>query len=211
MSERLTIPFPFIAKGERRSGGVEVAFIENNRQLEEFTHKQNHKFLIQENIIGNELNADAFYRNGKLIFVAFSSTKFAMWKFGPFARRDYARKIPNEVSENLQLIGEKLQFNGIANVTFMKDSKNKNLKLFEFDARLNVWAHVSILFGFDPQEFYRNSTAMNFTNPMGKVFVNRPRFNKYLDDTYGNRVTLKRLHLLKTKIRVFISGGSFTD
>lgn len=207
--DEIRIPFPFIAKGERRSAGVEVALAENMLQLEQFSKNQKSEFLLQEIILGEEFNADVFFRNGELIFTSLSVTKCVMWQFGPSARRDYSREIPIEIKDLLESIGDKLQFNGIANVTLMKDSETKKFYLFEFDSRLNAWAHISKYFGFRPEIFFLNPIRMDYHNPQGKVFVNGPRLNKFLDDTCGESSVKKRFKLLNAKIKVRISGGQF--
>lgn len=208
-TDQVRIPFPFITKGERRSAGVEVALAENMMQLEDFSNSQKSQFLLQEIISGEEFNADAFYRNGELIFTSLSVTKCVMWKFGPSARRDYSREVPSEIKDLLESIGNKLQFNGIANVTLMKDFETKKFYLFEFDSRLNAWAHISKYFGFRPEIFFLNPVSMDYHNPKGKVFVNGPRLNKFLNETCGEGSVKKRFKLLNAKIKVRISGGQF--
>ena len=207
--DEVRISFPFIAKGERRSGGVEIALTENMLQLEDFSIRQKSEFLLQEIIPGEEFNADVFYRNGELIFTSISITKYVMWKFGPSARRDYSREVPSEIMDLLESIGKKLQFNGIANVTLMKDAQTKKFYLFEFDSRLNAWAHISESFGFRPEIFFLNPVRMDYRNPRGKVFVNGPRLNKFLNDTCGEGSLKKRFKLLNARIKVKISGGQF--
>ena len=207
--EEVRIPFPLIAKGERRSGGAEIALAENLLDIEDFSIGQKSEFLLQEIIPGEEFNADVFYRNGELIFTSISITKCVMWKFGPSARRDYSREVPSEIIDLLESIGKKLQFNGIANVTLMKDTQSKEFYLFEFDSRLNAWAHISKSFGFRPEIFFLNPVRMEYRNPRGKVFVNGPRLDKFLNDTCGEGSPKKRFKLLNVRIKVRISGGEF--
>jgi hypothetical protein len=201
--------FPYLVKGERGAGGLEVAVIQSQEQLQNFSRKNNSKFLMQEIIEGDEYSVDAFFRKGNLVFACIAVGKAAMWKFGPCSFREYQREIPIQIEIDLKKIGKELMFDGIANVSFMRQKSSGDYFLFEFDSRLTIWAHVAIDFGFNPDHYFSNSLEMKKTISRNCVYVSGPRWNKYLKEKYRKWDQRSRIFEYAMKVKVRLTGGKY--
>jgi predicted ATP-grasp superfamily ATP-dependent carboligase len=176
VAKEALLPYPFIAKKDRWGGGSFCKTIENFSELESFISYSKDKILVQKIIKGEEFSAEPFYRNGELIFVSFSRMKMLIGGNGPSARRDFLPTVPDQVVKCLQIIGHELNFNGMANCSFMYDPNCKEFLIFEFDTRLNTWAHIAIDLGFNPSEYFKTAANQNLKLKTETVFIDWNRW-----------------------------------
>lgn len=152
--EQIPIQFPFIAKADRFGGGGKFSKVIHTKSELEIFAKEHCNYLIQEIVEGIEYSVEAFYRDGVLIFAQLGEVLDLLHGNGPSSRRNFYSQVPIEIVETLVKIGEELKLNAIVNCTLFQIPNTENFVFFEFDVRLNSWAHVSCNFGFDAKKFF---------------------------------------------------------
>jgi hypothetical protein len=205
------LPYPFIAKKDRWGGGAFCKTIENISDLETFISDSKDEVVVQQIIKGEEFSAEPFYRDGKLLFISFSRMKMLIGGNGPSARRDFLPEVPYQIKYILEKIGKSLKFNGLANCTFMFDPISKEFLIFEFDTRLNTWAHMAIELGLDPERYFKKPENQYPKIKSETVFIDWNRWIAARSNmNYPNRL-LKYLSALAEFINFKFKGVRWTS
>lgn len=203
------IPFPCIAKADRFGGGGRFSrLVENLAELKEF-HREHSEILVQEIVEGTEYSVECFYRNGHLLFAQFGQMLDLIDGNGPSSRRRFYTEIPNEVVQGLKTIGKALELNGLVNCTLFLESISGRYLFFEFDVRLNSWAHVSPYFGLNVENYFANDPVcedLRIGKPLNSVEYIDP--SRWLSFT-KNEATSPILLILKL-FRMRLSGSRLT-
>lgn len=170
------LPFPCVAKADRFGGGGRFSQILNNKSELEHFRIQHKKILIQTITEGMEFSVECFYRSGRLIYAQFGLMLDLLNGNGPSSRRQFFREIPTQVEENLRIIGNSLELDGLVNCTLFKENKTGEYLFFEFDVRLNSWAHVSSEFGLNVPNYFSKSPKCE------ELVIGEPtEFTEYID------------------------------
>jgi hypothetical protein len=101
--------------------------------------------------------------------------------------------------------------NGIFNITAIYQEAKQDYLIFEFDSRMNIWAHISIDFGFRPNEYFIGANELPNNIKRDKVYVNKLRWKFFLRNNHFSNNAEKTFYLLKTIIEVITSRGKFIN
>lgn len=208
------IPFPCIAKADRFGGGGKFSrVVENLTELREF-HREHSEILVQEIVEGVEYSVEGFYRNGQLIFAQFGQMLDLLNGNGPSSRRRFYREIPHEVVEGLKTIGKALELNGFVNCTLFLEGSSGRYLFFEFDVRLNSWAHVAPDFGFNVENYFADDPACEDLK-IGKLlnsveYIDPSRWMSFTKNEAASPTLFPVLFILKL-FRMRFSGSRLTS
>lgn len=200
-SDETGIPFPCIAKADRFGGGGRFSrLVANMEELKEF-HREHSDILVQEIVEGTEYSVECFYRSGQLVFAQFSRMLDLLNGNGPSSRRHFYKEIPREVVKELRTIGKALDLNGLINCTLFLESSSGRYLFFEFDVRLNSWAHVSSDFGLDVANYFAIDPICNDLNigkPLHSVeYIDPSRWMAFAKSEATNPILFPVIFLVK--------------
>lgn len=212
-SNETCIPFPCIAKADRFGGGGRYSqIVENMAELKEF-RREHSEVLVQEIVEGTEFSVECFYRGGQLVFAQFGQMLDLLNGNGPSSRRHFYREIPHEVVRELRTIGEALDLNGLINCTLFLESSSGRYLFFEFDVRLNSWAHVSSDFGLDVANYFASDPICNdlkMGKPINSVeYIDPSRWMAFAKSEATYPILFPVIFLVKL-IRMRYSGSRLT-
>ena len=149
------VGFPALIKVDSSAGGYGVYRCDNEADvaanLAKIENKRN--LVIQQMIIGYDVNTEVLYKNGELMVYNYSKTTVIMKEFGVSTQRLFYNN--PEIEEVLIKAGRSLGLNGFGNVVFMYDEKSNEHYLIEIDVRPNTWMYYGKFMGNDFSEAIR--------------------------------------------------------
>jgi glutathione synthase/RimK-type ligase-like ATP-grasp enzyme len=139
-----TLNFPIVNKRDFSSAGTDMFVSNTLADFESDMHliPINHNVLIQEYIIGTEIQVEALFFDGILVtytnglIVQTFSTQFSFT-----TRRKYFKD--ENLTALLKEIGLKLGLNSFSNIAFIYKKETNQYYLFEVDPRPNSWIALS--------------------------------------------------------------------
>jgi hypothetical protein len=180
--------YPLILKVDASGAGGGTHECLNVHDLE--THAalfDGHPLLLQQKIVGQELDLSALFLDGRLIHFNYALIRKTIGPFGVSKVRDYLplRYVQNEIFHELQQLGEALGANGFTNISCI--DSNDQRYYFECDMRPNVWVDFPYQFSDDPAMRIRDW----FTDKKSLVANNTPSSNddkKFVQMSYFLRL-----------------------
>jgi predicted ATP-grasp superfamily ATP-dependent carboligase len=148
---------PFMLKVDKSNLRKGVFEIKDEDDLYRFININDHfPVLIQEKVIGKELDVSGYFINKKLVYLYIAEPLKNIYPNGPSAVRKYfpSSYYSKEVIEELNKIGNALGLNGFSNISCI-ETKTNGRYYFEVDLRPNAWINHGQYFGHDLAEYLR--------------------------------------------------------
>ena len=130
--------FPVVNKTDFGNAGINMEISNSLKDLRINLSKiqENSNTLIQEYLIGEDIQVEGLFYEGYLVTYQTSTTLSTIGNiFSPTTRRNYF--YDEKLKPILSKMGELIGLNGFVNITYMK--YNDNYFLIEVDPRINSW------------------------------------------------------------------------
>ena len=130
--------FPVVNKTDFGNAGINMEISNSLEDLRINLSKiqENSNFLIQEYLVGEDIQVEALFFEGYLVTYQTSTTLSTVGNiFSPTTRRNYFHD--EKLKPILSKMGELIGLNGFVNITYIK--YNDKYYLIEVDPRINSW------------------------------------------------------------------------
>jgi hypothetical protein len=157
-----------ICKGDSGGGGAFIRQFSTREERQDFVVPDSwFPVTVQEFIAGEDISAEAFFKNGELFHGTFSKTLLESNVYGPAVVREFSSEHSKFLEPVLRKLGKDFDIDGFANLTFRRDSSNEYF-LIELDVRPNIWHGAFLELGVDIKDQMHKSASMR--NPSGPYF-----------------------------------------
>jgi hypothetical protein len=148
---------PLLIKGDRGFGGEKIIHVVNPLDFD-VTNVPTEWFpvVVQEYIDGEPVSVEAQFVNGRLVGYLYSSMIKTFSLYGISTERWFKRPPDQQVEKSLAELGRAGALHGLANCSFIRDSRTGEHLLIEVDLRPNSWHQFGPKLGVDWISLYKN-------------------------------------------------------
>ncbi len=173
-----------LCKGDSGGGGGFIRLFSNRDEQQEFDVPNSwFPVILQEFINGEDISAEAYYKNGELVHGAYSKFLLESNVYGPSVVREFSSEHSKFLEPILRKLGTDFDIDGFANLTFRRDSSNEYF-LIEFDVRPNIWHGAFLELGVDlKSQMFKSDSLRNPSEPYFQKFYEPERLYNYLKTT----------------------------
>ena len=143
-----SLGLPIVVKENYSNGGKGVWIFKDESAYYTFMEGYDYSepLLAQQFIAGEQVGAEALFKNGKLL--QYASSLDIEPTSGPSTKRRY---MPNDekIGDIIRKLGQSALLHGFANISIMQESSSGNYYLFEADPRPTKWVPYARWFGGD--------------------------------------------------------------
>lgn len=131
--------------------------------------------VVQEFVDGDLCAVEAQFVNGQLVGYLYSTVLQTFSLFGNSTDRLFTAPPDNQVEVALSTLGDAGGLHGLANCSFMLNSKTGELLLIEVDMRPNIWHQYGPKLGVDWVALYKSPPSHPVHNEGSQMVANYPR------------------------------------
>ncbi len=177
-----------LCKGDSGGGGGFIRQFSNQEEQQEFVVPDSwFPVILQEFIAGEDISAEAYYKNGELFQGTYSKFLLESNVYGPSIVREFSSEHSKFLEPILRKLGKDFDIDGFANLTFRKDSSNEYF-LIEFDVRPNIWHGAFLELGINLKvQLYKSDSMRIPSEPYFQKLYEPERLYNYLKKTRSMR------------------------
>ena len=172
----LVINYPLFVKVDYSSGGLGTYKCQSRQDLLKLEFLFNgQSLLLQQKIIGKELDLSSLYLKGQLIHANYASVKKTTLPFGPSVLRNYhpLNAMGPAILDELRVLGHALGADGFVNISCIETADQQRY-YFEADLRPNVWVDYAKYVFNDPAPCIKAWFDQGLTYPHASKLKERP-------------------------------------
>lgn len=202
--------YPCMVKLNSSNGGRGVFECQSLADFDEIKEKITvYPVLLQQKIIGRELDLSAIYQAGELIHFSYSVIEKVIFnKFGPSSLRNYYQlgNFDEKLFSEMKALGKALGADGFTTISCIHSFADNKRYFIEADMRPNAWVEFPRFIGDDPAQYLRNW----FSKKEGMSFSNALNANYPLIRQMPYFLRIKNFEVLTNRYQVW-SFMSFED